>query len=101
MTAGIGVPGLLLMALLYGVPAVQVLLTASGQYRRRGLLPWLVPYLERWPMASDAILALMISWPIWATINGDPFDAVCFVPLYVLHQVVLLKRFLAKPTQPE
>ncbi|GEM_PF-2001233 len=101
MTAHFGIPGLLLAAFLYLVPIVQVLLTISGQYRRHGLLLGPLPYLERWPKASDAVFGLLFSWPIWAAIIGDPFEALYFIPVYVLHQLLWLKRCRAKPAEPK
>lgn len=101
MTTNISLPGLLLITLLYVIPAAQVLLAISGQYRRYGLLLGPLPYLERWPVASDVAFALMFAWPVVETIGGDPFDAVYFVPLYVLHQLLWLKRCRAKPAPPQ
>lgn len=101
MTTHISLSGLLLMAFLYLIPAAQVLLTISGQYRRYGLLLGPLPYLERWPAASDVAFALLFSWPVWETIGGDPVEALYYVPLYALHQLALLKRCLAKAKAPE
>jgi hypothetical protein len=101
MLASINLPGLLLMAFLYLIPAVQVLLTISGQYRHHGLLLGSLPYLERWPIASDIAFALMFAWPIWGTISGDPIEVLYFIPIYVLHQGLWVKRRLAKPAPSE
>jgi hypothetical protein len=99
MTAHISVSGILIMMFLYLIPALQVLLTISGQYRRYGLLLGSLPYLERWPVASDLAFALLFALPVVETINGDPVEALYYVPLYVLHQLLWLKRRRAKATQ--
>lgn len=101
MTTNISLPGLALVAFLYVIPAVQVLLTISGQYRRCGLLLSTFPYLEHWPVASDAVFAILFALPILATLSGDPFDALYYVPIYALHQLLWLKRRRAKATPRE
>jgi hypothetical protein len=77
---------------LYLIPAAQVLLTLSGQYRKNGLLPERFPYLERWPAASDTAYALLSALPLYLVMRGDPFEAAYFLLVFVPHQLLWLKR---------
>jgi len=77
---------------LYIIPAVQVLLTLSGQYRKHGLPPERFPYLERWPAVSDAAYALLSALPLYLVMRGNPFEAAYFLILFVPHQLLWLKK---------
>ena len=81
---------------LYVVPVMQLLLTLSSQFRKFHLLPGPFPYIERWPVASDAAYALLFSLPLWLTAKGDIHDAAYFIALYIAHQLLWLKRRLAQ-----
>ena len=86
---------------LYLIPAAQVLLTLSGQYRKNGLLPESFPYLERWPMASDSAYALLSALPLYLVIRSDPFEAAYFLFLFVPHQLLWLKKRCTRASSSE
>ena len=85
---------ILALGALFLIPAAQVLLALTGEYRRHGLLLGAFPYLEHHPRVSDAAYAVLFAIPTAWALAGNPFEAFYFLPLYVVHQIVWATRRL-------